>query len=54
MKVRSRRILVIAGCSGEGRPTPKPDGSEIKHFGEFACPVRSIKRLSLPYDMTKI
>jgi hypothetical protein len=28
---RNRRILVIAGCSGEGRlTTRKPDGAEIK------------------------
>ena len=28
---RCRRILVIAGCSGEGRlTTPKPDGAEVK------------------------
>src|SRR5215472_12949256 len=27
---RSRRILVIAGCSDEGRLTPKTDGAEVK------------------------
>jgi len=32
-KVRSRRIVVIAGCSGKGRlTTPKPDGAEVKIF----------------------
>jgi hypothetical protein len=31
-KDRCRRILVIAGCPGEGRfTTPKPDGAEIKN-----------------------
>jgi hypothetical protein len=30
-EVGVRRILVIAGCSGEGRlTTPKPDGAEVK------------------------
>jgi hypothetical protein len=46
MKVRSRRILVIAGCSGKGRLTTKPDGAEVKNFGEFRLPC-SINRLGL-------
>jgi hypothetical protein len=30
---RLRRIIVIAGCSGESRLTiPKPDGAEVKAF----------------------
>jgi hypothetical protein len=42
------RILVIAGCSGEGRlTTPKPDGAGVKNFGKFAGP-SSIKGLALP------
>jgi hypothetical protein len=41
-KVWNRRILVIAGCSGEGRlTTPKPDGAEIKTFDKFICAGRS-------------
>jgi len=46
--VRFRRILVIAGCSGEGpESTPKPGGAEVKTFGNFAY-LSSIKRLRLP------